>query len=174
MRSPTAPPVRTLVLAAVLAFAPPAFAQDATPDSACTYTTCALRLDASGPGLRLVRGGVPVAAPPAGPSLLSRLTGVVGPAPLPIAEAVASSPAALAHARVWKRDARIASGLRSGAVLALVTAYALGVSDVLSDGGRRGVVVGAVGLGAASVPFGVRSRRARDRAIETYNAGLER
>ena len=166
--------MRRLVFAAAFVFATPALSQEGVPDSACTYETCALQIERTSLGVRLVRGGVPVAAPPARSGLLSRVAGVAGPAPLPIAEAVASSPAALAHIGDWQRKGRVASGLVSGALLTLSTVYVLGPFDVLSDEVRSAALVGAVGLGAASFPLRASSRRSRDRAIETYNDGLKR
>ena len=104
------------------------------------------------------------------------MTGVIGltPRSLPVAEAVASSPAALAHVRDWQRSGRIANELWGGAFATLAVVYALSPFDVLSDDVRSAAVVGAVGLGVASFPLRARSRRSRDRAVATYNDGLER
>lgn len=169
--------MRLLLFAALLLLAPPAFSQEVRSDSACTYEACALRLDRIGLGVQLVRGNVPVDAPPAATSPVSRIVGALGvrpAAPLPLEDAVSASPAALAHARAWRRNGRVAGGLRSTALLTLAAAYTLSILDVVGDDARTGAALGAVGLAAASVPFGLASRRSLDRAVETYNDGLER
>lgn len=161
--------MRFLVLAAALLPVAPALAQEAVSDSACTYAECALQIERTPMGVRLVRGGVPVPVPPVELNVVGRVAGALGmppTGPLPIVEAVASSPAALAHARDWRRAGGLAADLRAGAYATFLVTMALSPFDVLSDDVQRGVLVGAAGLFAVSFPLDGRSRRSRGRAIE--------
>ena len=149
--------------ALLLLLAAPALAQQTPSDAACTYEACALRVEPSLFGLRLVRGaeGAAVAEP--------RLLGL---GPLPLSEAVAESPAALTHARTYERSYRTTALLAAGAGVLLF--FAVDRDDLFSEEVQAGAAAGTAGLLLASIPFDLRSRRALARAVWAYNAELAR
>ena len=155
--------MRALLLVVAVASAAPALSQEATPDSACTYETCALQIERT-PflGLRLVRGGNPI---PNG--------GLLNLGPPPIERAVSESPAALAYAQDYSRDLRTSNLIVYGAS-ALYFFGALDPFDVFGGEVELGAAVGAAGLAVVSIPISFRARRSLNRAVETYNDGLER
>ncbi|MDT0632475.1 hypothetical protein RQM47_15115 [Rubrivirga sp. S365] len=154
--------MRLVLLAAALSFVTPARSQEAVPDSACTYATCALQIDQRLLSFRLVRSGEPL--PNGGP---------LGLGPPPIAAAVSGSPAALMHARAYERDLRTSGWLVNGAT-ALYFLGALDPFDLLSGGVEVGMAAGAAGLAVVSVPISFRARRSLNRAVDTYNEELRR
>ena len=154
--------MRLLFLTAALVVAAPTLAQEAVSDSACTYETCALRIDQTLLGPRLVRGESPVAH-----------GGFLNLGPPPIESAVSESPAALAHAQSYSRDLRTSSWIVYGAS-ALYVLGALDPFDVFGGDVELGAAVGAAGLAVVSLPISLRARRSLNRAVETYNGELER
>lgn len=153
------PTLRLAFLAAV--FAVPAAAQPVAAPGACTYDTCALRVEPGFFGRQIVRGAD---GEPAG-----RL-GLLGS---DLGDAVRSSERALEQARIYEgtRLPAVLAALGTGAlILAASVARVGGDNEELATG----ALVGAAGLSALGVNLQLRSERALSRAVWEYNRDLPR
>ncbi|MDT7858175.1 hypothetical protein RQM47_16120 [Rubrivirga sp. S365] len=153
---------RTALLAVALVglFGAPAVAQDA--GAPCPYEDCALRIEPTALGVRVVRGSEGVAV------------GRLVPFREDLSALTASSATALPYARAAERAS-------SRSVLAAVAAGLLLWAAADEDGplgGGDGLRVGAA-LGGATAGFygvvlGLRAEQASARAVWEYNRGLDR
>lgn len=129
----------------------------------CTYETCALRIEPGLLGTAVVRGrqGERVS----GISLFGNT----------LEAAVASSPAALAHARRATRGQRLSGLLMIGSLVALNAAFfALSNGDVDLLPQSNVLLYSALGLSLASGAVGLGAQREVARAVWEYNATLAR
>lgn len=129
----------------------------AAPDSACTYTRCALRVEYRLLSTRLVRGT-------SGESV-----GRLGWFGSGIDVLLAGSDSAAYHARQYRSKRRTSDMLTIGSIaLALVA-----VSQGETSEGAPFLLAGA-GLELIALPFWLGSRRNLDRAVWLYNRELPR
>ena len=136
-------------------------AQSAPP--ACTYATCALRVEPVFLGMALVRGA-------AGDSAV-RLNGFGrGVEPL-----LAGPDSAAAYARTYISANKTSSVLGLVAVASYIFVM-VHTDHFRSDATGADVAVGVAGVGAAvaGIPFVLRSQRSLSRAVWWYNAALPR
>ena len=133
--------------------------------AACTYSTCALRVESRLFGSSLVRGA-------AGESVGPRLSVFGGGADLLLAGPDSSA----AHARAYVRDSRRAATLgllgTVAAVVLIVRHEGRTTDDI--DATSTGLAIASVGLSLAAIPFMVRAQRDLSRAVWWYNAALPR
>ena len=142
----------------LIALSPPARAQPA-PAPACTYSTCALRVESGFFGSkRLVRGAE---GRPAG-----RIT-LFTP---DLTRIVAASPRAVAYARSYERTRTTLAFIGVGAAGLLTYAYL----NVGNGEAPPRAALGAVGLALVAIPISGRSNRALSRAVWQYNRELPR
>ena len=140
-----------------------AAAQDAPVADAssedCTYEICALRVEPGFFGVHIVQGR---------DGLRVSTSGFLGPN---IADVVASSPEALAHAER-------AESARTGSVFAALGASVLlavaATPEEISDGVRLGTLIGGFGLAFYGTSLTLKSQREMSRAIWEYNAQIPR
>ncbi|MEM0963047.1 MAG: hypothetical protein AAGK21_11000 [Bacteroidota bacterium] len=146
----------TIWIAAIsLAMALPVTAQ---PDAdACPYEACAVRVDESFLGVRLVAGEDETIVARSG------LFGIVD-----LTEVVAVSPDALPYARTYERS-RLQSALAGLAGAALVGVWLSGTG---SDAFQTGALVGGIGLATVGLTLDLRSRRSFSRAVWEYNRSV--
>lgn len=133
--------------------------------AACTYSTCALRVESRLFGSSLVRGA---AGAPVGPRLSVFGGGV---------DLLLTGPdSAAAHARAYVRDSRRAATLgllgTVAAVVLIVRTEGRPTNDI--DGTSTGIAIASVGLSLAAIPFMIRAQRGLSRAVWWYNAALPR
>ena len=158
--------VRTLYRCVLLALAAPALyaqAPAAPAPAACTYNTCALRVEPVFLGVALVRGA-------AGDSTV-RLGGFGKGVDM----LYGRSDSATAYARQFVSANKTSSVLSLIAVAALVTVQ-VRTDRFTSSADAADVAITIVGASAAlaSIPFVFRSQRALSRAVWWYNASLPR
>lgn len=160
------PSRRIVCLATLLAcssFAPIAAQSTALAIAACTYKTCALRVEPVLFGVALVQGS--------SGERVARLGGFGSGVDL-----LLSGPdSAAAHARTYVRSTRTTAFLGLGAVVAYAT-VALRTDSFRghADDGDIALTVGSVGLAIATIPFAIKAQRALSRAVWWYNAELPR
>lgn len=154
--------LRVLLLVFALTVVSPAFAQQVTTDSLCTYDTCALRVESGFFSTQIVCGaeGTPV----------SRF-GLFGS---DLSEVVGSSERALEYARIYDRTRTPAALTALGAGLLLGFGAAAAQDNQVSDGVGLGMTIGGLGLAVVSFQLGTRSQRAFSRALWWYNRDLPR
>ena len=138
-------------------------AQPVTPQAACSYSDCAIRVE---PGFFL--GPEIVQGEPSGEVVLGRVGWLVGG----LEEAVSASPTALEHTASARR-ARIGSLVAFTAGTALTT-YALGRIDGASVNPDQYLVYFYSGLAVSVVGavFELKSQREQSRAVWEYNRTL--
>ena len=124
-------------------------------DSACTYATCALRLEPWG---RIVRGR---------DGILVAHLGLTGLDLVPI---VQGSPEAVRYARQFNR----AYGRSQVALLGAIGFAGIGRLPQVSEGVSVGASLVGLGLAVYSIPLGLRWQRGLSRAIWEYNSTLPR
>jgi hypothetical protein len=155
------PPRRLLLTSVLLACAPfhPATVRaQSPPDSGCSYSRCGLRVEERFLSTRLVRGD--------SAKSVARL-GWFGSG---VGVLLAGPDSAAYHARQYRNRQRTlnALGLTSAALVLLTVA----TTDDFVD--SRALIVGAIVLDVAALPFLGGSRRSLDRAIWWYNRDLPR
>jgi hypothetical protein len=130
----------------------------ATPDSACSYTRCALRVDYGFWSTRLVRGNTG--------ERVSRLTWFGGG----VGVLLDGSDSTAYYARQYqsRRQAADIIGLLGAALV--IAGWAAG--DELDDPGAY--TLAGLTLGLVSMPFQIGLRRSIDRSIWWYNRDLPR
>ena len=140
------------------ALTPPTVRAQVAPDSACTYSRCALRVDYGWFSTRLVRGttGEPVA----------RL-GWFGSG---VDVLLTASDSAAYYAREYqtRRQTDALLGLLAGALL--IAGFADG--EDMDEGGP--LILAGLTLSLVSLPFTVGIRRSLDRSVWWYNRDLSR
>jgi hypothetical protein len=153
--------LRPLLLTAALAAAPLTLHAQAPADGACTYATCALRVEPGFLGASVVRGaeGERVAGLGAG-----------GTRPR-LSELVRTSPQAAAYARAYERNAR------RGALMSAVGTLLL-ITPAFQDQRVQDYEIAAV-LGGAALAVGgsvnlMRANRSLSRALWWYNGQFPR
>jgi len=134
----------------------PAVARAQTaPDSACSYTRCALRVEHRFLSTRLVRGT-------SGESV-----GRLGWFGSGVGVLLAGGDSAAHYARLYQTKSRTAEVL---SILAATMAFA---GTLQGDDGAP-LLIGGITLELAALPFWLGSRRSLDRAVWWYNRDLPR
>jgi hypothetical protein len=158
------PHIHLAVLLAALAAPHSASAQAggaARAPSACTYETCALRIEPSFfSGAKLLRGRS------------GEEVGRLGAFGGGVDTLLAGPDTAAALARVYVTNARRASTLGLIGSIAVIVAYAR--TDSFRDADDTSLALALTGLGftIASIPFTLRAQRSLSRAVWFYNAAL--
>ncbi len=147
--------MRSLLLLAALGTA--AAAQPVAVDSSCSFTHCALRIESGVFRSHVVRG-------PIGAEEVVADLGILGGG---VRDAVAGSPAALAHAE--RSRSRYRAGLLLNVAAGLLYTVALTPLTDVPDGLQVGAALGGLALAVASGPVLVDAHRSRERAIWEYN-----
>jgi hypothetical protein len=150
--------VITSVLLAYVALYPQSAGAQATPDSTCTYTRCALRIDHGFFNTRLVRGSTG--------ERVSRLGWFGGGVDI----LLAGSDSTAHHARQYQSRRRTGEAL--GLVGGVLTLAAVWTTDDAIDGSL--LIIGGIAFELASLPFQFGARRSLDRSVWWYNRDLPR
>jgi hypothetical protein len=149
--------VPSLILACVALHTEPVTAQ-AAPDSACSYSRCALRVDYGFLSTRLVRGSTG--------DRVARL-GWFGSG---VDILVAGSDSTAHHARQYQSRRRTGDAL--GFVGGVLTLAAFWTTDDTIDGSL--LLISGITFELASLPFQLSARRSLDRSVWWYNRDLPR
>ena len=132
--------------------------------SACTYASCALRVEKGFLSNRLVRG--------AAGERVSRLGSFGGGIDL----LLTGPDSAAAHARSYVRNSRIGGtlGLLGTIAYVVVLVRTDGHRDRDLDDGTEAAAIASFAFGLASVPFNWRAQRSLSRGVWWYNEALPR